>query len=619
MELSVEVNERSSSEAEPRLLKCPVETAVMACVRSYVEMQTSAPTTTTTRLETHPAGNGRLWMRLPDALESDVSDYVECRLPAVRQSSASSSASANPTGDSQVQVRIRVQHLSGGLSAAARRLAKASAAVFESPPHHPQGLLGFRGSCLHAPNETSVWTKFCEVEMVETTELLVRNLLSHSAHFGQILAERHLTQPLRIHNVYKFARRMQHNQAALDQRGDASQPVAEASRIGKNRKWKSKKAVLIESSTPLKDLGLDHEFAEGPHLTLADVLLYPCFYLIFHILNLDRLSAHLPETVRWFRNLRSRPRFEKLDDFLSDVCRLTFKDEFIISDSVEYLMPDVENCSLYKCDPSRDRSKKRVFTKDVETALGFIKQGLEIDLCKTKRQSKIDWSSVPDAANPFGGHLPADRVERKTQQLENLATAVLNIAKDGNRIVDFCSGGGHLGILLAYLLPSCQIVLLENKEQSLSRAQVRVEALSLTNVTFVQCNLDFFTGPFDIGVALHACGVSTDLVLDKCIERKATFVVCPCCYGSLHTTDRLQYPRSAVFSDVPIDSYMCIGHSADQTHVNHPMEERGVRCMTIIDSDRAQHAMSNGYSVVLSQLEPKNCTPKNMLLVGVRV
>ena len=44
-------------------------------------------------------------------------------------------------------------------------------------------------------------------------------------------------------------------------------------------------------------------------------------------------------------------------------------------------------------------------------------------------------------------------------QLENMAMAVMKLAKDGDRIVDFCSGGGHLGIVLAYLLPKSTVYL----------------------------------------------------------------------------------------------------------------------------------------------------------------
>lgn len=198
-----------------------------------------------------------------------------------------------------------------------------------------------------------------------------------------------------------------------------------------------------------------------------------------------------------------------------------------------------------------------------------------------------------------------------------MAIAVQNIAKEGDLIVDFCSGSGHLGILIAHLLPKCTVILLENKEQSLLRARTRVHDMGMKNVFFFQCNLDFFVGKFDIGIALHACGIASDLVLDKCLNKNAKFILCPCCYGSLHATDRLVYPRSRCFSGISIDQYLCIGHTADQTHEEHPLTVRGAKCMAIIDSDRGRLAEEYGYKVTLSRLKPLTCTPKNNLLLGI--
>ena len=67
------------------------------------------------------------------------------------------------------------------------------------------------------------------------------------------------------------------------------------------------------------------------------------------------------------------------------------------------------------------------------------------------------------------------------------------------------------------------------------------------------CSLKFvITGSFNIGVSLHACGVATDLVIQKCIENKASFVSCPCCYGSVQENHMVSYPRSQIFKEVPI-------------------------------------------------------------------
>ena len=295
----------------------------------------------------------------------------------------------------------------------------------------------------------------------------------------------------------------------------------------------------------------------------------------------------------------------------------TIQSETVLLENLD--LPKVEDVSLYKSDPKRHNPKKRLFTKpeDIERALDVLKEGMELNVSSLEFDINVDWGLIPDGANPAAGHLPNERVLRKSQQLENLCQAVLAIAKEGNHIVDFCSGSGHLGILIAHLLPECTVILLENKEQSLLRARERVHKMGLKNVYFFQCNLDFFIGKFDIGIALHACGIASDLVLDKCLIANAKFVLCPCCYGSLHATDRLVYPRSSTFRSMSVDQYLCIGHAADQTHKDHPLTVRGERCMAIIDSDRARLAEEFGYKVTLSRLKPLSCTDKNNLLIGV--
>ena len=78
--------------------------------------------------------------------------------------------------------------------------------------------------------------------------------------------------------------------------------------------------------------------------------------------------------------------------------------------------------------------------------------------------AKIDWNALPELVHPLGGQLPPERLDKKCQQLENLTAAVIGMARPGQIIVDFCSGGGHLGIVLAYLLPEVIVYLVENKQ-----------------------------------------------------------------------------------------------------------------------------------------------------------
>ena len=57
----------------------------------------------------------------------------------------------------------------------------------------------------------------------------------------------------------------------------------------------------------------------------------------------------------------------------------------------------------------------------------------------------------------FAGDLNPGRALRKQKQIENILIAVKPLAKPGYRIVDFCAGGGHIGIVLAYFLPNCEV------------------------------------------------------------------------------------------------------------------------------------------------------------------
>lgn len=50
-------------------------------------------------------------------------------------------------------------------------------------------------------------------------------------------------------------------------------------------------------------------------------------------------------------------------------------------------------------------------------------------------------------------------------------------------------------------LAGLQVVLIENKEESLLRAQSRSAELGLKNIGFIQANLDYFTGAFHVGVS----------------------------------------------------------------------------------------------------------------------
>lgn len=47
-------------------------------------------------------------------------------------------------------------------------------------------------------------------------------------------------------------------------------------------------------------------------------------------------------------------------------------------------------------------------------------------------------------------------------------------------------------------------------------------------------------------VALHACGVATDMVMEHCIQARAAFVISPCCYGFIQNAIKFSFPKRFV-------------------------------------------------------------------------
>ncbi|XP_040066553.1 glutathione S-transferase C-terminal domain-containing protein [Ixodes scapularis] len=463
-----------------------------------------------------------------------------------------------------------------------------------------KALLGFRGGSLAACSESSLWTNFCEID-IYTAVFKLRDLKVLEEPRVQLpeellLLEAHLRQPVKTHNI-----RRRQQQVLKDARRAALSPDSN------------------KCPNPKTLPELEHRYVEGFDRTLADVILFPCVHICLTELRSrvshDELVSALPLTVKWYERVAADERSKRALDALglAPLSSVQQKQRMAIEEA------ELPRDSLYSTHP--DRTRPRIRHKDPAHIVQRLeKAGVVPNLQPNPGSDSLPlpWHTYPSLVHPSGGGLPSDRASRKCQQIENLVVLALRRTFDGCTVVDFCSGGGHVGIVIAYLRPDCRVVMIENKEESMRRARDRILALGLCNVTLYQCNMDYYVGDFDVGVSLHACGVATDLVLRKCIQRRAAFVSCPCCYGAMKGMAEVSYPLSRVFREAGMseEDYVLLCHYADRTERDTPTCQQGHHCMGLVDRDRASSAEEFGYSVVLTRMCPADCSPKGLVLLG---
>ncbi|XP_052035177.1 glutathione S-transferase C-terminal domain-containing protein isoform X2 [Apodemus sylvaticus] len=485
-----------------------------------------------------------------------------------------------------------------GLAVVLRHIIQKS---YEAEPSRKEilELLGFKKTCLKACAEVSQWTRLCEL----TIPLAVENFLQESSDQPPVIPEeileleRKLSEPVRVHNDDKLRR-----QKLKQQKAAGSEPPSGKGKVkSKASPQKTPKDVAgssksLELKVALSKLTvqedaaatnrepphirkarasdlppLEHVFAEGLYFTLADIVLLPCIhhFLVIICKKFSEKLEQFPLLTSWYQRIQDVPKvktaaskcgiyFLYLPELLNSASKQPVK-------SNEVAAVDEQNDPLFVGGP------RPTMTKLMEKG---IKATFSPHPCPAWT---LDWSSLPAAISPREGKMSTDRALRKQQQLNNLVYLVLNQAKPGDRIVDFCSGGGHVGIVLAHMLPSCQ-------------------------------------------VALHACGVATDMVIEHCIQMRASFITCPCCYGFIQNTSKFNFPKSEKFKKtLSYKEHMLLCRFADQTAVQLPLQRRlvGKQCMCLVDLDRAKAAAEHGYSVQVISMEPESCSPKNNMIVGV--
>lgn len=183
---------------------------------------------------------------------------------------------------------------------------------------------------------------------------------------------------------------------------------------------------------------------------------------------------------------------------------------------------------------------------------------------------------------------------------------------------------------------------------SVSLAQKRIRSLGLNNIQVVLADVQAVLDgrvpvTCSLGLALHACGALSDLVLDYCLKHRAAYCLVPCCLGAIsnwHGGADIHYPRSSLFSNdcgVTFEDYLLLAARADQTacqtdsaaywlgkhamgyaciNTNGSAVLTGLVSCSLINYDRNVYAEQQGYTTAHLTLKPSNASPKNDIICG---
>eukprot|EP01122_Echinamoeba_exundans_P014809 TRINITY_DN6794_c0_g1_i1.p1 TRINITY_DN6794_c0_g1~~TRINITY_DN6794_c0_g1_i1.p1 ORF type:complete len:627 (-),score=65.28 TRINITY_DN6794_c0_g1_i1:8-1822(-) len=406
-----------------------------------------------------------------------------------------------------------------------------------------------------------------------------------------------------------------------------------------------------------------HTFVAIEKITLPD---FVCFVLSHAFLELcvelnmmqllyDSL-AEILHFVKWFNVMQERPEVVRLrlssngtilrklsitEAPLWPSSMAPFED---VANSILQAQRSVRNCVTDKTS-RKEATAKAVLEKtlvnegttfhdihDKLTRCGWAPRYDDNDLLDT--EIVVPWDQLPAELDPASGGLNPERARKKRRQIDNLVRFARCILKDGSKVVDFCGGGGHLAIVFGWMFPHVEVHLVDRNAVHLALAQKRITKLEasgvhLTNVHIHKKDIrDWDMMNFDLGMAIHSCGVLCDIVQELCIRANAAYLIVPCCFGSLknnNSTSDVRVPRSDKWSSafgLVKHEYNILCSVADRGSESWKIEAQERQdarlAMAIIDEDRQQRAREAGYSALFHlTLQPPTITPKNEVIIGL--
>ena len=255
------------------------------------------------------------------------------------------------------------------------------------------------------------------------------------------------------------------------------------------------------------------------------------------------------------------------------------------------------------------------------------------------------WDGLVPQVDPLY-HLPEKRQLRKRGQLMSMLRAItvmiLSAPSQGNskRLVDFCGGAGHVGLLVAYLFSEWEVVCVDRNPISLDLGIRRAQEVSLSNFRTVLGDVLAYNESFDIGTSLHACGAASDYAIKMCEKHSAGLIVASCCVGKICAiskraresdspeqllwkqpkslelqTSLAEHARATTgkedrdFIDECFDKLTRFADSCESTHFTSLAKY-------LVELDRLKAVEDRGYTGVLCKMEPISSTPKNDIVIA---
>lgn len=153
------------------------------------------------------------------------------------------------------------------------------------------------------------------------------------------------------------------------------------------------------------------------------------------------------------------------------------------------------------------------------------------------------------------------QLEWMRMELQQLIESHVDFGKRPLRILDVGGGQGLLANHLASSLSEVvEIHVVDIAQGAIKNGARRSRRLQLpVQYTVADASKVEFSGdPFDFVVALHSCGVLTDVALGLTLRNQAGCLICPCCFQS---NTHLRIPLAAPHTSISVHDWLNVSNS----------------------------------------------------------